>query len=109
VSWLLTPNMPPSRIAQTLEHAKTMLYCVSRRGVTGSGQSERQLEYLEPIRQKTDLPLALGFGITTAEQVSQLVGSVDVAVVGSALLSAFDEGGEAGFTAKAEALLAATR
>jgi tryptophan synthase alpha chain len=100
--WMLTPETPPVRRQQISAAASGMLYCVSRRGVTGadsrnSGNSQQvSLEdYLSAIRADTALPLAVGFGIRTGAQVKALHGMADIAVVGSGLLDAFNRGGRA--------------
>ncbi|MFC6671977.1 tryptophan synthase subunit alpha [Marinobacterium aestuariivivens] len=95
--WLLTPETPPARMRQICEAATGMLYCVSRKGVTGqSGESTQPLEaYLAAIRQHTGLPLAVGFGIRTPAQVAALQGQADIAIVGSGLLDAYNQGGRA--------------
>ncbi|MCP8687271.1 tryptophan synthase subunit alpha [Marinobacterium sedimentorum] len=102
--WMLTPETPPARMQQICAAASGMLYCVSRRGVTGadkatSPQNRNQHEdqpledYLAAIRTTTALPLAVGFGIRTGTQVQALHGLADIAVVGSGLLDAFNRGG----------------
>lgn len=108
--WLMIPDMSDERMALVSEHAQGLLYCVSRKGVTGQGadsQSEQsKLEaYIASIKKHTDVPLALGFGISTAQDIQDIVGVVDVAVVGSALLRAYQSGGMNEFNAKADELL----
>ncbi|SIS53515.1 tryptophan synthase subunit alpha [Neptunomonas antarctica] len=108
--WLITPDMKADRIRKVTEQAQGMLYCVSRSGVTGQKSTDQlstnQLStapkasalenmqgYLNNVRQFTSLPLAVGFGINTAEDISALKGHADVAIVGSAFLNAFNKGG----------------
>ena len=106
--WLVTPATPSKRIAMIAQQATGMLYCVSRSGVTGQKESESithkkttgkcSLEdYLASIRQHTlsedkNVPLAVGFGIRTPEQVSDLTDLAEVAIIGSALLEAYNTG-----------------
>jgi tryptophan synthase alpha chain len=98
--WLITPDMQEERIDRVTEQAQGMLYCVSRSGVTGQQSTDSKdspLEniqrYLNKIRKLTALPLAVGFGINSAADISALKGHADVAIVGSALLNAFNKGG----------------
>jgi len=95
--WLITPNMPKERIKLIATQATGMLYCVSRAGVTGQKDSLDNAfdltAYLAEIRQHSQLPLAVGFGIRHPEQVSELTGIADIAIVGSALLDAYKQGG----------------
>jgi tryptophan synthase alpha chain len=108
--WLIIPNMQGERIDLVASKAQGMLYCVSRTGVTGqtehSEQSKLQ-EYLSVIREHTNVPLALGFGISAAQDIKSIVGLADVAVVGSAFLRAYQNEGMLGFSEKADQLLAA--
>ena len=64
------------------------IYCVSLRGVTGirSGLSDEVSEFLGTLRSVTDLPLALGFGLSTAYQVSQTKDRCDGIIMGSKIL-----------------------
>jgi len=110
--WLIIPGMNKERIELVCENARGLLYCVSRKGVTGQGSdsqsAHQQLQqYLGEINQHTNVPLALGFGISSAADVSDIAGLVDVAVVGSALLRAHQNGGLSGFATKADELLSA--
>ncbi|WP_028468818.1 tryptophan synthase subunit alpha [Neptunomonas japonica] len=98
--WLITPDMQQERIKTVIKHAQGMLYCVSRSGVTGQQAPIRDdtkaqdiQSYLDTIKKFTSLPLAVGFGINTASDISSLKGHADVAIVGSALLNAFNKGG----------------
>ncbi|MCS7052027.1 MAG: tryptophan synthase subunit alpha, partial [Thermomicrobium sp.] len=64
------------------------IYCVSLTGVTGARERlpEELPVFLQRVRAVTELPLALGFGISRPEHVAQARGLVDAVVVGSALL-----------------------
>lgn len=96
--WLVTPASPAERIADIAGQAQGLLYCVSRSGVTGQkdGSLLELSQYLASIRQHTSVPLAVGFGIRTAEQVAALQGQASIAIVGSALLEAFNQHGKDG-------------
>ncbi|GGO88450.1 tryptophan synthase alpha chain [Marinobacterium nitratireducens] len=95
--WMLTPETPESRMREICAAASGFLYCVSRRGVTGKGTGAEQPldDYLARIRTGTDLPLAVGFGIRSADQVRALTGKADIAILGSGILDAFNDGGRA--------------
>lgn len=86
---LLAPTSSPARIRATAAMTTGFIYCISRRGVTGV-QQQVPLELGEVIgriRAECDLPVAVGFGIATAEQVRQVCALADGAVVGSALVA----------------------
>ncbi len=87
--YLLAPTSSPARIRAAAVRATGFLYCISRRGVTGvqSDVPAELREVIARIRAQTDRPVAVGFGIATAEQVRTVTSLADGAVVGSALVS----------------------
>jgi len=91
---LVAPTSTKDRIKQAAKMASGFIYCVSRTGVTGA-QSEVPIELKElvaTIKQATDLPVAVGFGISQPEHVRQVTKFADGAVVGSALVNIIAEG-----------------
>jgi tryptophan synthase alpha chain len=70
------------------EHSSGFVYLVSRTGVTGeqAGLSAAALPLTRKMGELTGLPLAVGFGISTPEQVAEVAGVADGVVVGSALV-----------------------
>ena len=97
---IVTPNSSPERIAEVTKNSKGFVYCVARKGVTGLSTSfDGDLEdYLSTVRSTTDLPLALGFGVKSHEDLDYLVGKVDMAIIGTAGLKAYETGGVQGLT-----------
>ena len=92
---LVTPTTPEDRVEGLLKTAGGFVYCVSRAGVTGE-QSELQKEaqaVLDRARRHTALPVALGFGVSTAEQARTYAGMSDGVVVGSFIVNTFHEAG----------------
>jgi tryptophan synthase alpha chain len=94
---LYAPTMSDERFAFISQYAQNILYAVSRTGVTGvKGFSADLDEYLKKIKNHTSASIALGFGIQSAEQVHSLQGKAELAVIGSHILSIFqNEGVEA--------------
>jgi tryptophan synthase alpha chain len=90
---LIAPTTPPARMQRICAGAAGFIYYVSREGVTGaqtsvaSSLSERVAE----IRRCTTLPIAVGFGIATAEQAREVAQFADAIVVGSAIVQRIDE------------------
>lgn len=87
--FLLAPTSTKDRIGATAKMASGFIYCVSRAGVTGA-QNELPAELkglVETIKAASDLPVVVGFGISTPEHVRQVDAYADGAVVGSALVS----------------------
>ena len=92
---LVTPTTPENRVEGLLKTAGGFVYCVSRAGVTGE-QTELQKEaqaVLERARRHTDLPVALGFGVSSADQARTYAGMSDGVVVGSYIVNTFHEAG----------------
>jgi tryptophan synthase alpha chain len=78
---MVTPNTPSSRIERITKASRGMIYVVSRMGVTGhqTQWGEEFEKYLEKIRRYTDLPLAVGFGVRSADDLIALSGKAEVA------------------------------
>src|SRR6266536_2546418 len=87
--FLVAPTSTDARLELIANHASGFIYAVSRRGVTGQQQNvslEARL-LVERVRRFSDLPVAVGFGISTCEQVAQTWQYADAAVVGSAIVA----------------------
>jgi tryptophan synthase alpha subunit len=91
---LVAPTTSPERIKKLVAVADGFLYCVSVTGTTGTRtELPAELgEFIERVRAATDLPLAVGFGVSTREHVTQVGRVADAAVVGSAIIAAIDAG-----------------
>lgn len=92
---LITPTTPQERIADIVRHGSGFVYAVSRTGVTGvqSSLAADAGELLSRARRVSDLPLALGFGISTPDQAGAAAQHADAVVVGSALVQRLHEAG----------------
>jgi tryptophan synthase alpha chain len=93
--FLVAPTSTDARLALVAERAGGFIYAVSRAGVTGARSDvSRDAERLvERVRKVSDLPVAVGFGISTAEQVAQTWRYADAAVVGSAIVAEIEKTG----------------
>jgi tryptophan synthase len=89
---LLAPTTSEDRVAEVAAVADSWIYCVSVTGTTGGKTvvPEQLPKMLEMVRRHTDLPLAVGFGITRREHVEAVGKLADAVVVGSAIISAID-------------------
>ncbi len=94
---LIAPTTPPERIGLLAAAAEGFIYYVSREGVTGeqSALSETIGAQVAAIRQYSSLPIAVGFGISSPEQASEVARSGDAVVVGSAIVRRVGEHGAA--------------
>lgn len=92
---LVAPTTPPERIEQICARAAGFIYYVSREGVTGAQTTVAfsLAERVGEIRQQTKLPIAVGFGISTAEQAREVGQIADGVVVGSAIVQRISEDG----------------
>jgi len=92
----LIPLVAPTsndRIKRIVSRASGFVYCVSSLGVTGT-RSEFHSgidDFLQTVKASTDLPIAVGFGISTHEQFARFATSCDGVVVGSALVRQVEE------------------
>jgi tryptophan synthase alpha chain len=93
--FLLSPTTTDARIRRAAQLGSGFLYAISRLGVTGSRErvASGAETMVRRIRAQTDLPIALGFGISRPEHVAEVGSYADAAVVGSALVSIVAEHG----------------
>lgn len=93
----LIPLVAPTsldRIQKIVETSSGFVYCVSTLGVTGGDNFYGGIEsYLADVRSKTDLPIAIGFGIRTREDVERFAPHVDGVICGSAIVDCIDKNG----------------
>jgi tryptophan synthase alpha chain len=96
--YLVAPTTPDERIALIVKRGKGFIYYVSREGVTGmqSKMADTIVTMTAKIRTHTDLPVAVGFGISTPEQAKRVAKSAEAVVIGSAIVNQIAEyGGKA--------------
>jgi len=84
----LSPTSTSERIAAIARSARGFIYCVSVTGVTGVRKnfSPKIVEMMKKIRLCTDVPLAIGFGISNAKQAKEMIKYTDAIIVGSAVV-----------------------
>ena len=92
---LLSPTTTDERLRKAASLGSGFLYAISRLGVTGARDriADGAQEMVQRIRRVSDLPVALGFGISKPEHVREVGRWADAAVVGSALVSVIAEAG----------------
>jgi tryptophan synthase alpha chain len=95
---LIAPTTPRQRLAQIAADAQGFLYYVGRMGVTGASGTLRDatLDEVRALRTMTDTPVAVGFGVSTAEHARRIAEVADGVIVGSAIIDALDRNGEQG-------------
>lgn len=91
----LIPLVAPTskdRLERTLKNKKGFVYCVSSTGVTGKQNIKGSMEqYISSIRKQTALPICVGFGIKSPEDVQLIKGVSDGAIVGSSIVSKIEQ------------------
>lgn len=102
--FLAAPTSPDARLKQIANASTGFVYAVSRTGVTGARQQmpEDAHKLVRRLRKYTKLPIAVGFGISTAEQLAAVGEFADAAVVGSAIVETIERnpGKESGAVAQ---------
>lgn len=91
--FLVAPTSTDDRLAAVAARAQGFVYCVSLTGITGA---RRELNatlpaYLARVRAATNLPLAVGFGVSRPEHVAALRGHADAAVIASAIVDLMEQ------------------
>lgn len=97
---LMTPTNSDARLTQLAKSADGFIYTVARKGVTGTHteMTDSVAEFIDRCRNFTDLPLAVGFGVSTANDVAFIGQHADIAVIGTAALKAWESGGKSALT-----------
>ncbi len=93
--FLAAPTSTERRLKLVAQYSTGFIYLVSRTGVTGERDSlsDTVAPLVKSMRAVTDLPLAVGFGISRPEQVAQVAAQADAVVVGSALVRVIEKHG----------------
>src|SRR5262245_18779178 len=91
--YLVAPTTPDERIEMIVKHGAGFIYYISREGVTGMQQkvSDTIASMTKKIRAHTDLPIAIGFGISNPDQAKFVAQHCDAIVVGSAIVNQIAE------------------
>jgi tryptophan synthase alpha chain len=109
--FLAAPSSTDARLAQTVEASRGFVYAVSTMGITGAradvDSAARGL--VARLRDVGATSACVGVGISTADQVREVLGYADGAIVGSALVRALAEGGVKAVASTAAALAAGTK
>ena len=95
---LMTPTSTDRNLEALGRAARGMIYAVARKGVTGAHTdwSEELDQFLARCRRVTDLPIGVGFGVSSRGDIDYLRGRADMAIIGTAALKAWEAGGDAG-------------
>lgn len=91
--FLVAPTSTDERLRMISERASGFIYAVSRTGITGTREqmSKDAKTLVQRVRKFSSLPVAVGFGISSAEQVADVWRYADAAVVGSAIVKEIEK------------------
>jgi len=94
----MTPTSSDERLRQNGQAGSGFIYVVARKGVTGEHTDFKHAfqAYLKRCRQATQLPLAVGFGVSARQDLSYLAGQVEMAIIGTAVLEIWEQSGRSG-------------
>lgn len=94
--FLVAPTSTQERLALVTDACEGFVYAVSVTGVTGAREatSSEVPDLVQRIREVTDLPIAVGFGVSSGTTAAPVAAEADGVVVGSALIRTIDEGGD---------------
>jgi tryptophan synthase alpha chain len=109
--FLLAPTSGPARIRTVARAASGFVYFVSVLGVTGA-RSELPSDlagWVRSVREVTDIPVGVGFGVSTPEQAAWIAGFADAVIVGSAFARIVEESGPGEAPARVAEFTAALR
>ncbi len=95
--FIYAPTSTPARMRDLAKYGEGFVYCVARRGVTGSQTTFGRAfdEYMAQCRASTELPLAVGFGIRNRDDITAIKGRAEIAVIGSETIRLVDAKGAA--------------
>jgi tryptophan synthase alpha chain len=97
VSLLVSPTTPAARAEEIAAACSGFVYMLARAGITGESGAPPEIESrVAELRRATTLPIACGFGISSAEHVRAVVKHADAAIVGSALVRRLTDAGARG-------------
>lgn len=103
---LVSPTTTDDRVAYLSSNAGSFIYCVSVTGVTGArGALPADLKsFIDRVRKNSNVPLAVGFGISTPDQVNEVSQLAEAVVVGSAIIANIDSSADKSPADRAAAL-----
>jgi len=100
--FLLTPTSDDNRMRLVANEARGFIYYVSVAGITGARKelSHTIREYVKKVKRFTDLPVGVGFGISTQKQAKEVSKWADAVIVGSAIVNVIEQNNAAPDLAK---------
>ncbi|HEY1810301.1 MAG TPA: tryptophan synthase subunit alpha, partial [Acidobacteriaceae bacterium] len=93
--FLAAPTSPDARLERIAAVCQGFVYAISRTGITGTQKSMTSdaEQLVKRLRRYTDLPIAVGFGISNPEHFAAVGAFADAAVIGSAIVATIEQAG----------------
>ncbi len=100
--FLAAPSSSEERVTRVVSNSRGFVYAVSTMGITGERAKLDELarKVVGRVRKAGSIPTCVGVGVSTAEQVREVNSYADGAIVGTAFIKAYEDGGLAGLTLK---------
>jgi tryptophan synthase alpha chain len=92
---VISSDISMERLSKICGFASGFIYSTLKVGITGAMENMNQdgLSFLSTIREKTELPIAAGFGISSIDHIKLLKNKADIAIIGSYIMNLYNSGG----------------
>ena len=86
---VVSPGVPKERLEQLAKDSRGFVYCTSRQGITGANSkfAKELFDFVKGLKQIFNLPIAVGFGVKSKEDVAELAKVADIVIAGSVFVS----------------------
>ena len=93
---VVSPGVPKERLEQLAQDSRGFVYCTTRQGITGANSKFAQdlFDFVAELKKIFKLPIAVGFGVKSHEDISTLAKHADIVIAGSVFVSAIKSGGD---------------
>ena len=90
---VISPSSTAKRLKKNADVAKGFVYCTARQGITGAKKDldPEIASFLKNVRNYFNIPVAVGFGISSKERIKQIKPYADIAIIGSAIIDIIDD------------------
>ena len=92
---VVSPGVPKERLEQLARNSRGFVYCTSRQGITGANSkfAKELVDFVKELKGVFRLPIAVGFGVKSKEDVAELAKIADIVIAGSVFVNAIKKDG----------------
>ena len=92
---VVSPGVPRERLEQLAKDSRGFVYCTSRQGITGANSkfAKELFDFVKELKEVFKLPIAVGFGVKSKEDVAELAKVADIVIAGSVFVSVINTSG----------------